>query len=126
MIRLLLLVAIVLGLVCVVAPDVQAGECGTKVCKVVTAPVRVALVPIRAIRSRCATCNVVTATCVQKGDCVQKTETAVQKSEVCYVARARAGICWYPGKLLIRRRQAMKATGGWYLGKHLGGVCCCH
>lgn len=125
MMRLLLLLAVVLGLVLVATPDVQAGErvCDGKVCRIVTVPARIVVAPFRAVRNRCATCTVET-TCVQKGDCVQKTETCVQKTEVCH--SARAGLCWYPGKLLIQRRRAAKATGGWYLGKNVGRVRCCH
>jgi hypothetical protein len=120
--RILLLFVVVFGLVLIATPaDVQAGQhCDGKVCRVVTAPVRVVVAPIRAIRSRCAACNV----CTVETTCVQKTETCVQKAEVCHVARA--GLCWYPGKLLIQRRRAAKATGGWYLGKNVGRVRCCH
>jgi hypothetical protein len=81
--------------------------------------------------------TVASADCA-KGECaVQKTTCAVQKTctvDSCCTVKA-AGCCWYPGKLLIKRRQRAKEEGRWVLGKgvaKVGGVvfgrraCCCH
>jgi hypothetical protein len=97
MVRMLLIVAIVLGMVLFLVPDTQAGTvCDGKVCRVVTAPVRVVVA-------------------VGQAACVQK-------AGICHAARA--GVRWYPGKSLIRRRQAAATNGGWYLGRNLGRACC--